>query len=63
MTFGERERLLQPAPAPPGTTFYSEPNYSEDIETTDEHKLSYNRVGLSARRFWVLVGVTACVLV
>ncbi|OWZ29452.1 multidrug resistance protein fnx1 [Cryptococcus neoformans AD2-60a] len=54
MTLGERERLLQPAPAPPGTTFYSEPNYSEDIETTDEHKLSYNRVGLSARRFWVL---------
>ncbi|KIR59281.1 multidrug resistance protein fnx1 [Cryptococcus bacillisporus CA1873] len=54
MTLSERERLLKPAPAPPGTTLYSEPDHSKDIKTADEHKLSYNKVGLSARRFWIL---------
>ncbi|KIR53336.1 multidrug resistance protein fnx1 [Cryptococcus gattii Ru294] len=54
MTLSERERLLKPAPAPPGTTLYSEPDHSRDIKTTDEHKLSHNKVGLSARRFWIL---------
>ncbi|KIR24735.1 multidrug resistance protein fnx1 [Cryptococcus deuterogattii 99/473] len=54
MTLSERERLLRPAPAPPGTTLYSEPDHSKDIKTTDEHNLSYNKVGLSARRFWIL---------
>lgn len=63
MTLSERERLLKPAPAPPGTTLYSEADHSKDIKTTDEHKLSYNKVGLSARRFWILVGLTACVLI
>ncbi|ADV23874.1 multidrug resistance protein fnx1 [Cryptococcus gattii E566] len=54
MTLSERERLLKPAPAPPGTTLYSEPDHSRDIKTIDEHKLSHNKVGLSARRFWIL---------